>query len=143
MTITKAIATARPRVMRDGRLTSIYSPDMRLWHETRHATAAYARLYARGALLGAALTELGLPAMVTARIINASPDTGRWESVVRAAVADIDSHCADVLDAPRETAIEDLRALAAAGSTVAAQWLAETDGMSSRQWQDWLASEPA
>jgi hypothetical protein len=143
MTITKAIATARARVMRDGRLTSIYNPDMRLWHESRHATATYARLYARGALLGAALTELGLPAMVTARIVYAAPDTGRWESVVRAAVADINVHCADVLDAPRETALADLRALAAAGSAVAAEWLAETDGMASHEWRDWLASEPA
>ena len=142
MTLTKALDTARSRVMRDGRLTSIYDPQMRLWHETRHATAAYARLYARGALIGAALRALDMPAMVTARIINASPDAGRWESVVRAAVADIDAHCADVLDSPRETALTDLRALAAIGSSVAAQWLAETDGMASHEWQDWLASEP-
>jgi hypothetical protein len=142
MTLTKALETARSRVSRDGRQTSIYCPQMRLWHETRHATVVYARLYARGALIGAALRALDLPAMVTARIINASPATGRWESVVRHAVADLDAHCADVLDSPRETAIEDLRALALAGSQLAAQWLAETEGMASHEWADWLASEP-
>ena len=142
MTLTKALETARARVLRDGRLTSICCPQMRLWHETRHATVAYARLYARGALISAALHTLGLPAMVTARIINAAPETGRWESAVRQAVASLDAHCADVLDSPRETALDDLRALALAGSQLAAQWLAETDGMASHEWADWLASEP-
>lgn len=143
MTLTKALETARSRVSRDGRRTSIFCPQMRLWHETRHATAFYARMYARGALIGSALHTLGLPAMVTARIINAAPETGRWESVVRQAVANLDAHCADVLDSPRDVAIEDLRALALAGSLLAAQWLAETDGMASHEWADWLASEPA
>jgi hypothetical protein len=143
MTLAKALETARLRVLRDGRLTSIYCPQMRLWHEVRHATVTYARLYARGALIGSALHTLGLPSMVTARIINAAPETGRWESVVRAAVADIDAHCADVLDSSRETASHDLRELALAGSQLAAQWLAETDGMASHEWQDWLASEPS
>ena len=142
MALTKALETARLRVSRDGRLTSIYCSQMRLWHEVRHATVTYARLYARGALISAALHTLGLPGMVTARIINAAPETGRWETVVRDAVANLDSHCADVLDSPRETAIEDLRALAAAGSPLAAQWLAETDGMASHEWQDWLEIEP-
>jgi hypothetical protein len=143
MTLTKSLETARARVLRDGRLTSIYCPSISLWHETQHATVAYARLYARRKLISAALHTLGVPAMVTARIINAAPETGRWESVVRQAVANLDSHCADVLDSPRETAIEDLRALALAGSQLAAQWLAETDGMESHEWQDWLASEPS
>jgi hypothetical protein len=142
MTLTKAIETARSRVSRNGRLTSIYCPSMRLWHETRHATVAYARRYARGALISAALHTLGLPGMVTARIINASPEKGRWETVVRDAVANLDAHCTDVLDSPRETAIYDLRELALAGSQLAAQWLAETDGMASHEWADWLASEP-
>lgn len=83
MTLTKALDTARARVMRDGRLTSIYNPQMRLWHETRHATAAYARLYARGALIAHALLELGADGHTVACVINASPDTGRWESIVR------------------------------------------------------------
>ena len=142
MTLAKALDTARSRVSRDGRLTSIFCPQMRLWHEVRHATAAYARLYARGALIGAALRALELPAIVTARIINRSPMDGRWESVVRDAAANLDAHCVDVLDSPRETAIEDLRALALAGSQLAAQWLAETDEMASHEWSDWLASEP-
>ena len=143
MTLTNALDTARARVLRDGRLTSIYCPQMRLWHETRHATVAYARLYARGALISAALHTLGVPGMVTARIINAAPETGRWETVVRQAVANLDAHCADVLDSPRETALADLRALALAGSQLATQWLAETEGMASHEWQDWLASEPS
>jgi len=142
MTLTKTLDIARARVLRDGRLTSIYCPSISLWHETRHATVAYARLYARRKLISAALHTLGVPAMVTARIINAAPETGRWETVVRQAVANLDSHCADVLDSPRETALADLRALALAGSQLAAQWLAETDGMESHEWQDWLASEP-
>ncbi len=142
MTLTKALETARSRVMRDGRRTSIYCPQMRLWLESQHATVAYARRYARGALIRSALYSLDMPAMVTARIINGAPNTGRWETVVRQAVTDLDSHCADVLDSSRETAIEDLRALALAGSPLAAQWLAETDGMESHEWQDWLASEP-
>jgi hypothetical protein len=142
MTLTQAIKIARSRVTRDGRLTSIYNEAMRLWHEVRHASVASARLYARGAMIGAALRALALPATVTARIINRSPMDGRWEDVVRDAVASLDDHCADILDAPRDAATEDLRALAAAGSQLAAQWLAETDGMSSHEWADWLASEP-
>ena len=55
---------------------------------------------------------------------------------------DIDSRCFEVLDSPRETASHDLLALALAGSQLAAQWLAETDGMASHEWQDWLESEP-
>ena len=55
---------------------------------------------------------------------------------------DFDSKCFEVLDSPRETALADLRALALAGSQLAAQWLAETEGMASREWADWLASEP-
>ena len=83
MTLTKAIDTARAHVSRDGRRTSIYDRDMRLWHETQHATAAYARLYARGALIAHALLELGADGHTVACVINASPDTGRWESIVR------------------------------------------------------------
>jgi hypothetical protein len=55
---------------------------------------------------------------------------------------DIDSRCFEVLDSPRETALADLRALALAGSQLAAQWLVETEGMASHEWQDWLLSEP-
>jgi hypothetical protein len=143
MTLTKAIETARSRVSRDGRRTSIFCPQMRLWLESQHATVAYARRYARRALIRSALYSLDLPATVTARIINGAPNTGRWETVVRQSVADLDAHCADVLDSSRETASHDLRALALAGSQLAARWLAETDGMESHEWQDWLASEPS
>jgi len=142
VTLTKAIETARARVTRDGRKTYIYQPHMRLWHEVQHPTAAYARGYARGALIATALDALGIPSMVRARVINRAPDTGRWTDVVRAAAASLDDHCPDILSSPREDATRDLHAMAAAGSQLAAQWLAETDGMAWHEWRDWLESEP-
>jgi len=54
----------------------------------------------------------------------------------------LDARCFEALDGPRDQVVAELRALAAAGSKLAAQWLAETDGMASHEWQDWLESEP-
>ena len=142
MRITKAIETARFRVTRHGRKTYIYQPSMRAWHEVQHPSIGAARDYQRDALIRHALDALALPAMVACRIVWHASPTGRWTDVIRRAMATLDDHCPDLLSAPREDAVRDLELMAAAGSKLAAEWLAETDGMAWHEWRDWLESEP-